>query len=66
MINVLLFLAKAAGTETLLKLAFYSLDQLAKKTDNKIDDEIADAVKFVLIDNLKEKKGIRNAKACNK
>jgi hypothetical protein len=54
--NFVLLFAKILGSKALLDLALRTLDEVAKKTDNKIDDEVVTVVKSILIENYKEKK----------
>ena len=59
LINLLLVTAKIIGSKALLNLTFKALDEIAKKTDNKIDDEIVESVKIILIQNFNEKKELK-------
>ena len=44
---------KIIGTQNLLMISFRALEEIAKKTDNNIDNEVVESVKFILLKNFK-------------
>ncbi len=54
--TVILAALKFIGTQALIDIAFKALEEVAKNTDNAIDDEIVSSIKSIVVRNVEEKK----------